>query len=137
VSFDDQYKREMLIRSLASVFGLIFAAFANIGQTHLVFTVNAVSNTHGSYRGLSLTRFRPLQHWDLLSCCSVDSHRKGVRDTSKNKFQSKALHSYKLGSLEIGATCEPRIREYESLEAHSMRLQSSQNISACSGQTVS
>jgi hypothetical protein len=28
---------------LASVFGLIFAAFANIGQTHLVFTCNAVS----------------------------------------------------------------------------------------------
>ena len=52
MSFDDQDKGEMLIRLLASVFGLIFAAFANIGQTHLVFTVNAVSNTHGGYMDL-------------------------------------------------------------------------------------
>jgi hypothetical protein len=29
------------------VFGFIFAAFANIGQTHFVFTCNAVSDTPG------------------------------------------------------------------------------------------
>ncbi len=34
---------EILMKFLASVFGLIFAAFANIGQTHFVFTCNAVS----------------------------------------------------------------------------------------------
>jgi hypothetical protein len=39
----------MLIMSLATVFGLIFAAFANIGQTHLVFTVNAVSTIRCVY----------------------------------------------------------------------------------------
>jgi hypothetical protein len=39
----------MLIMSLATVFGLIFAAFANIGQTHLVFTVNAVSKIRCIY----------------------------------------------------------------------------------------
>lgn len=31
---------------IASVFGLVFAAFAEIGQTHLVFTCNAVSDLH-------------------------------------------------------------------------------------------
>ncbi len=53
----------MLIRFLASVFGLIFAAFANIGQTHLVFTVNAVSNIHGGYME-SLTE-------SFSGCCNI------------------------------------------------------------------
>jgi hypothetical protein len=71
----------MLMEFLASVFGLIFAAFANIGQTHLVFTVNAVSKIHLRFWVLELTCFRPLQHLDLSSCCFVDSHQMEVRDT--------------------------------------------------------
>jgi hypothetical protein len=36
---------EMVARlATTSVFGLVFAAFADIGQTHLVFSCNAVSS---------------------------------------------------------------------------------------------
>jgi MFS family permease len=51
----------ILIPAAASVFGLIFAAFANIGQTHLVFTVNAVSETLELWGKWSLLIIRPLQ----------------------------------------------------------------------------
>jgi MFS family permease len=45
-----------LILFLAAVFGVVFAAFANIGQTKLVFTVNAVCDISLSINHLKLTR---------------------------------------------------------------------------------
>jgi Major Facilitator Superfamily len=77
---------DMIARlSTTTLFGIIFAAFADLGMPHLVFTCNAVSSSLQQRLKLELHRLigqcRRPHFLDSSSCCSPGFHLKAVADT--------------------------------------------------------
>jgi len=70
----------------ASIFGLVFAAFAEIGKTYLVFICNAVSHTLSLSMELFTNFVRLLQYLAFVYYCFRDSHQMGVEDLMRGEM---------------------------------------------------